>query len=227
MGDNIFKNIIDNAFDHTINELNKTIGFRIFNLRTGLNMSRADLGKKVGMHETTIKKYEDGLIKSVGTDKVELFAKALDSTVEHLMGWDEETLTSNEIQNRRDIRYTKEIPILGRISAGVPLLATEHIEGYEKVEDSSLDYALIVKGDSMIGARIYEGDVVYVTKDCDYLNGDIVIALINGDDATIKRYYRYGDKIILKPENPKMKELEYEAWEVLLLGKVKSAKIMF
>ena len=64
-------------------------------------------------------------------------------------------------------------------------------------------------------------------READYNNGDIVIAVINGDDATVKRYYKYGDKVILKPENPSMKEKEYDAWDVELRGKVLSAKISF
>ena len=76
----------------------------------------------------------------------------------------------------------------------------------------------------MIGARIFENDVVYVTRDADIENGDIVIALINGDDATIKRFYRYDNEIILKPENPTIKEQHYKPEEVQLLGKVKQVK---
>ncbi|HML37001.1 MAG TPA: S24 family peptidase [Bacillota bacterium] len=123
-----------------------------------------------------------------------------------------------------EVHPKKQIPILGRISAGLPLLAVEHIEDYENVEDESLDYGLIVKGNSMIGARIFEDDVVYVSRDCCIENGDIVIALINGDDATIKRFYKYDNEIILKPENPTMKEQHYKPEEVQLLGKVKQVK---
>lgn len=224
MDKDVMNNILDEAFKYVTTELNKEIGMRIFKLRNGLNMSRAELGKKVGMHETTVKKYEDGLIKSVGTDKVELFAKALCSSVEHIMGWDKENISSKDIKDHISVKYVKEIPILGRISAGMPLMAIENIEGYEKVEDPSLDYALIVKGDSMIGARIFEGDIVYVTKECDCENGDIVIALINGYDATIKRFYKYDHEIILKPENPTMKEQRYNPEEVQLIGKVKEVK---
>jgi len=142
------------------------------------------------------------------------------------MGW-KDCLTVSSVQVTDQlllVDYKKQIPILGRISAGLPVLAVENIEGYENVEDPSLDYVLVVKGDSMIGARIFEGDHVYVTKEVDYENGDIVIALINGNDATIKRFYRYNDEIILRPENPTMKEMHYSSDEVSLLGKVKEVK---
>lgn len=208
------------------NKFNKEVGRRIFGLRNQLKMSRADLGQKVGMHETTVKKYEDGNVKSVGTDKLAVFAAALGSSIEYLMGWDEcVTLSSVKVSGQLvPVDFKKKIPILGRISAGLPLFAEEHISGYEDVENPSLDYALVVKGDSMIGARIFEGDIVYVTKECDYENGDIVIALINGYDATIKRFYKYDNEVILKPENPTMKEQRYKLEEVMLIGKVKEVK---
>jgi repressor LexA len=120
--------------------------------------------------------------------------------------------------------HKKRIPILGRVSAGVPLAAVEDIEGYEWVDDASLDYGLIVKGDSMIGARICEGDIIFVDRDAEVSNGDIVVALINDDDTLIKRFYRYGEEIILRPENPTQTEQHYRVQEVQILGKVKEAK---
>jgi repressor LexA len=117
--------------------------------------------------------------------------------------------------------HKKRIPILGRISAGAPMYAVENIEGYEWVDDESLDYGLIVKGDSMIGARICDGDVIFVDNDAEVRNGDVIVALINGDDALVKRYYRYGEEIILRPENPTLPEQHYRVQEVQILGKVK------
>jgi repressor LexA len=120
--------------------------------------------------------------------------------------------------------HKKRIPILGRISAGAPITAVENIEGYEWVDDETLDYGLIVKGDSMINARIYDGDIIFVDRDADVANGDVIVALINDDDAVVKRFYRYGEEIILRPENPTMEEKHYKVQEVQILGKVKEAK---
>lgn len=214
------------TFTMDSNEFNKGVGERIYNLRKRKNMSRVDLGTKLGLHETTIKKYEDGGIKSLGTDKLKDFAIALDTTIEYLMGWGNGTsiFVAKETGILRQSAFKKSIPVLGKISAGLPLLAIENIERYEEVEDETMDYALIVQGDSMIGARIYPGDVLFVSRDVDYQNGDIVVALINGYDATVKRFYKYADEIILRPENPTMKELHYNLDEVTLLGKVKEVK---
>lgn len=199
-------------------KFNSEVGKRIYELRKLKNMSRVELGAKVGLHETTIKKYEDGNIKSLGTDKLKDFAIALDTTIESLMGW------KNGIVALHSVVIKKRIPVLGKISAGLPLMAIENVERYEEVEDENMDYALIVQGDSMTGARIFPGDTVFVSRDVDYNNGDIVIALINGNDATIKRFYKYSDEIILKPENPTMKEIHYNVSEVTLLGKVVEVK---
>jgi repressor LexA len=117
----------------------------------------------------------------------------------------------------------KCIPVHGRISVGVPMGAAEYIKGYEWVDDASLDYALVVKGDSMIGARIYEGDIVFVDQDAELSNGDIVVALVEGD-AFLRRFYQYGEEIILRPENPTQTEQHYGTRDVQILGKVKEAK---
>lgn len=81
----------------------------------------------------------------------------------------------------------KKIPIIGTIAAGVPILAQENIDGYEYVpEDLSVDFCLRIKGDSMIGARILDGDLVYIRKQPEVENGEIAAVLIDGE-ATLKR----------------------------------------
>lgn len=167
---------------------------------------------------TTIQKWESGVSEPPVKKVQELSA---------LYGVPMNDLVNVNLEDRSSfvaVQKRNTIPILGRIAAGIPIMAVEHIEGYEDVEDDLLDYALIVKGDSMIGARIFDGDIVYVDKDVEYQNGDIVVALINGYEATLKRYYRYDREIILKPENPTMKEQRYNAAEVQLIGKVKEVK---
>ena len=120
-----------------------------------------------------------------------------------------------------------EIPILGRVAAGVPLLAEENREGALTLATSALPgrgedcFALRVRGDSMIQAHIVEGDLVVVRRQDAAQPGDIVVALLD-DEATVKRFLRDGDRIVLKPEHPTMAPIIVAegARELKILGKV-------
>ena len=113
------------------------------------------------------------------------------------------------------------LPVVGRVAAGTPLLAQENIEDYlplpaEFVRDAD-SFIVRVRGDSMIGAGIYDGDFVIVRRQPTARNGDIVVARIE-DEATVKRYYREADHIRLQPENPALEPIL--AREVHIEGKV-------
>ena len=114
-----------------------------------------------------------------------------------------------------------DIPILGKVAAGEPLLATQNIEGTISLSSDLINaedpFALRIKGDSMIGAGILEGDYVIVKQQKSAEQGDIVVALI-GEDATVKRFYKSDDHIRLQPENPSIKPIIVK--DVTILGKV-------
>ncbi|MDR0885422.1 MAG: XRE family transcriptional regulator [Clostridiales Family XIII bacterium] len=134
---------------------------------------------------------------------------------------DEDTISLSKIAE--PVLYSKRIPILGRIAAGVPILCDEYLEGYEPVDDDRIDYALRVKGDSMF-STIQPGSLIYVDQDGEITNGSIVVALINGDDATVKRFYKYSDdEIVLRADNPNYGERTYSAKDVMILGKVRKS----
>jgi len=108
---------------------------------------------------------------------------------------------AKESQNMRNIR---QVPIVGRIAAGVPILAEENLDGYLAVDTTFVQadgvFALIVTGDSMKDAGIFHGDYVLGKPASQYFPGDIVAAII-GDEATVKRYYPEGDRVRLEPAN--------------------------
>ena len=116
----------------------------------------------------------------------------------------------------------KCIPIIGTIAAGSPIFAVENLEGYCPLPDelncSGTEFALKVQGDSMINAGIYDNDIIIVKQQNDAQNGQIVVALID-DCATVKRFYKKQDRIILHPENDTMQDMIYD--NVLILGVVK------
>jgi repressor LexA len=116
------------------------------------------------------------------------------------------------------------VPLLGRISAGTPVMAEENIEDYlllPKDYAGEDHFALRVAGDSMIGAGILDGDVVVVRRQDAAADGDVVAALLAGpaeDEATVKRLRRDDGRIVLQPENPTMEPFELGAGRIL--GKV-------
>lgn len=119
----------------------------------------------------------------------------------------------------------RDIPLLGRIAAGTPILAAEQVENVmplptELVGEGPV-FLLEVKGDSMINAGIHEGDLVAVNSQPDALDGDIVAALVDGEEATVKRLRRRNGKVILESENPAYEPLVFSDG-VELIGKVVS-----
>jgi len=114
----------------------------------------------------------------------------------------------------------RSVPVIGQIAAGVPLLAKENIEDIfplpaEIVKDNT--FILKVKGNSMIEAGIFENDYLITKQQSTAENGDIVVALIE-DEATVKRFFKKQDMVILKPENSTMEQITTR--EVTILGKV-------
>ncbi len=124
-------------------------------------------------------------------------------------------------------RIKMDIPILGRVAAGLPLLADENQEGTLRLDrdiaPTSDTFALRVRGDSMMDAHILDGDLVLVKRANEARNGEIVVALI-GDEATVKTFYKEGAKIRLQPENKSMEPIfvDKDSPEFRILGKVSS-----
>ena len=133
---------------------------------------------------------------------------------------DQQPVVSNPRHDR-----LRDIPVLGRIAAGVPILAAENIEEVlplptELVGEGPV-FLLEVKGDSMIGAGIFEGDLVAIHSQKDAKDGEIVAALIDGEEATVKRLRRRDGKVILESENPAYGPMVFTEG-VELIGKVVS-----
>ena len=114
-----------------------------------------------------------------------------------------------------------EVPVVGKVAAGEPLLATQNIERTLSLSGDMVrteePFALRIKGDSMIEAGILEGDYVIVKQQRDAEQGDIVVALI-GEEATVKRFYKASDHVKLQPENPSMEPIIVK--DVTIMGKV-------
>ena len=114
------------------------------------------------------------------------------------------------------------VPIIGTVTAGQPITAIEDITGYVGFEVPGVDaqnlFALKIKGESMINAGILDGDIVIVKRDAYAENGDIVVAFIDHEDATVKRFFRENGHFRLQPENDTMEPIIVDSVEIL--GKV-------
>ena len=123
---------------------------------------------------------------------------------------------------RSALPEAKEIPIVGRVRAGAPILAEENIDGFLPVANDLArgeeTFALKVQGDSMIEDGILEGDLVIIRQQDSAINGDIVCALI-GNEATLKRFYRKGNEVTLRPANKNYDPIVVSKGEFRILGK--------
>lgn len=196
-----------------------TTGKRIRNRRKELGISAEVVAQKLGLSPATVYRYENGDIEKVPGDILEPLADVLCTTPAYLMGWsDAAALSANIIP----VPNMSEVPLLGEIACGEPILASENIEGNVDIpENIHADFALRCKGDSMINARIYDGDIVYIRQQQTVENGEIAAVLI-GDEATLKRVRLFDDHIVLEPENPLFRPLSYWGEEmntVRILGK--------
>lgn len=198
----------------------KDIGEKIYELRKMKGMTLEELGNKIGVGKSTVRKWETGFIANMRRDKIMLIAKALEVSPAYLMGWNESDMNDDDVI----------IPVYGRVAAGEPIQANQdNVIGFEKISKAMARrgdyYALQIKGDSM-EPTICDGDTIIVREQPDAENGEIVVATINGDDATCKKLYKIpGGGIQLVSLNRSYDPFIFEAKDVedipvRVLGKV-------
>ena len=190
------------------------MGGKLKKRRLELGLTLEDVGNLVGVSKSTVMKWETGFIENMRRDNVALLAKALRVSPLWIMGMDEpESILSLK---------TKKVPLLGTIAAGEPIYAYEDCRTYVGVDEClDVDFCLQVKGDSMVDARINNGDVVFVRKQSAVDDGEIAVVLLD-NEATLKRFYKNNGGIILKPENSNYQPRYYTAEdfaEIKILGK--------
>ena len=193
---------------------------RIRQLRQQKGLTLLDVARQLGVREATVQRYESGAIKNIKKETIAALAELFDCSPEYLLGW--QSAPSALPAGCMPLPGTYPIPLLGTIACGEPILAQENIEDQIPVpEFIHADFALRCKGDSMIGARIRDGDVVYIRSQPDVEDGEIAAVLI-GEEATLKRVYKIPGRLQLRPENPSYPVFEYagsELDEIRILGK--------
>ena len=193
-----------------------TLASRISNRRKELSMTQEELAKKLGYKtKSTICRIETG-DNDIPLNKVDAFAEALQTSRAYIMGWEDEE--TNIVPLHPDIKDIKlyRTELLGDVACGTPIVANAEYETYIETDfDPKADHCVRAKGDSMINARIYDGDIVFI-KDCDIVdNGDIAVVIIDGE-VTLKRFYYYREENVVKliAENPNYAPLVYSGEEI-------------
>ena len=198
-------------------------------LRTAMDargMRAVELARLTGLSKARISQYTNGIYVPKA-DAMHKLARALEVSDLWLEGYDVPMeRTSSAIPNYPDIFpiERRRIPVLGEIACGKPILTDEEHDSFVMSGTNlDADFCLRAKGDSMIGARIQDGDIVFIKKSEIVANGEIAAVVIE-DEATLKRVYYYPEKskLILTPENPKYEPLVFmgpELDEIHILGK--------
>lgn len=201
---------------------------RIKSRRLYLGLTQEELGLKLGLQKSAIAKYENGRVENIKRSVIAKMAEVLECSPAYLMGWSDEinpapALDLSKFDNIYPVKL-KKFPLLGEIACGKPIFANEDRESYILAgSDIHADFCLRSKGDSMINARILDGDIVFIRKQDMVDNGEIAAVAI-GDDVTLKRvfYHPEQDLLILKAENTKYQDMIYsqnQLEQVYILGK--------
>lgn len=192
------------------------------------DISVRQLSRQSGLSNTYISNIVNGDDVNPSLDALKKISRGLGISSQELFDMldNEQYIEINSMYNYDNIFpiEKKKFPLLGTVACGEPIYADEDRESYIMAgTDINADFCLKCKGDSMINARIYDGDIVFIKEQSIVNNGEIAVVII-GDEATLKRvyYYREQNFLLLKAENPKFKDLEYRGEEIdtiRILGK--------
>lgn len=196
--------------------------------RLELGLTMLQVAQEVGVSEATVSRWESGDIANMRRDKIAKLAKALKLRPSTVMGIDDE---NTEKLHSEGIK----IPVLGYVRAGVPISAVENILDWEEISSAMASqgefFALSIKGDSM-EPKISEGDIVIVRQQTSVDDGELAVVLINGNDATVKKFYKTDNGIKLISTNPKYDPFfftpeEVDSLPVQVIGKVVELRAKF
>ncbi|HFJ4853415.1 TPA: LexA family protein [Staphylococcus aureus] len=195
--------------------------------RKELNLTLEQVGDLVGVGKSTVRKWETGDIENMKRDKIVKLAKALRVSPSYIMGIEDEKPQLETIP-------VKKIPVVSKISAGMPIYTEENLIDYiyfatKNLNSNKEEFGLQVSGDSM-DKLFQDGDVVVVEKDSTVENGQLGVVLVNGYNGTVKRIRYNNDQIILIPEsnNPSHYPQVYgKDDDVKIVGRVVASQKLF
>ena len=202
----------------------KIVGQRLRTLRAERGISQASLAEQLRISKSSVNMYERGE-REPGFETVNALADHFGVDTDYLLGKSYHRTKEEWLKNADRPSYT--LPILGEIACGQPIFANEEAGEYIEADARlEADFCLRAKGDSMVGARILDGDLVFIRKQDTVANGEIAAVLIE-DTATLKRVYYYPNEgtLSLHAENPLYPPLVYNKEElnrIRILGKAVS-----
>lgn len=178
------------------------ISTRILNILLSKQISYGELAELTGIPKSALQRYATGQTEKIPIDRLESIAKAIGTTPAYLMGW--EVASEKQIPNAPNILplpRMKQWKVLGGTACGEPIFKELDEESVLAPADIDADFVFRCIGDSMINARIFDGDIVFVKSGVEIDNGQIAVVRI-GEEYTLKRIYRGPDYLELRAENP-------------------------
>lgn len=182
---------------------------RLKQCRIKAKQTLEQIGNLTGVHKTTVMRWEKGETERIGLPTIQALATYYRVNPAWLMGADVPMDPSATIPTGfSPVPDTVKRPRLGKISCGVPIMSEENFDGYDEVpKHIDCDFTLVCDGDSMTGARILDGDIVYIKQQPMVENGEIAAVLVDGCEKLLKRVYITETSITLQAENPKYSPL--------------------
>jgi len=212
---------------------NAEIGNRIRETRISRGKTLEDIASEIGVVRSTVQRYETGKIDKIKLPVISAIADALGVNDAWLIGKsDKMVLTDADRFQRFADAFNaahpellspvtkKSYPLIGEVACGEPIIANEEHEVLSCGKDIDANAVVIARGDSMIGARIYDGDTVFVRFQQQVENGEIAVVIVENEithdaEVTLKRYFRYGeDLVILRPENTAYEDIVFKGEEI-------------
>ncbi len=185
------------------------------NLRLAKSMTQEQLAKALNMSKSAISMYENGR-RSPDLETAEAIADFFNVNMDDLVSRDELRGSLNLASlGLLPLPKTVRVPRLGVISCGEPIMSEENFDGFDEAPAHiNCDFTLLAEGDSMIGARIKDGDIVYIKQQPVVENGQIAAVLVDGCDKLLKRIYITDSSIVLQAENPAYPPLAFVGEEI-------------
>ena len=209
-----------------------SLGKRLREERKRRHLTQDEVAAVLETTKQAIYKYERGIVENIPFDKLNKLAELFECSPAYLMGWSDDgkplppgdPLPASVADNLRPISL-RRLPMLGNVACGEPVYAEEEHEHFAALSDDvAADFCLRATGDSMINARIFAGDILFIRRQDMVENGEIAVVLIE-DEATVKRVYydRENSTLTLMPENPTFRPMRYVGEQldrIRILGKV-------